>query len=337
MAWLKNWIEARERWHLEQENNRRVLPFAWGPEHVGGRADEPDPREFFRRHAEQALAASDPYFAVSPAVDCELRDGVLTFTSAIESPYRENNTVCARFFPAASQGRAVVVLPQWNADWESHVNICRFLNHFGISALRLSLPYHDRRKPPGLERADYMVSPNVGLTVQASRQAVLDARRALRWLEEQGYRKLAILGTSIGSSVAFITLAHEPALCAGVCLHVSTYFADAVRTGITTAHVWEGLKDHVSGDELRSYWAPVSPYPYVTRLKEAGKPILLVTAKYDLSFRSELSEKLIETMAIAGIPTNVLRLPCGHYTLAMFPFSYAAGLRFASFLRRALA
>lgn len=337
MAWLKNWIEARERFELRQDNNRRVLPFGWGVEHIGGRPDESDPRSFLRAYAEQALATSDRFFAVSSADDYQLRDGLLTFTSAIASPCPENNTVYARFFRAAAGDRAVVVLPQWNADWESHVNICRFLNHFGISALRLSMPYHDRRKPAGLERADYMVSPNIGLTLQASRQAVLDAKRALRWLEQQGYKKLAILGTSIGSSVAFITLAHEPALRACVCLHVSTYFADAVRTGITTAHVWEGLSEHVSGDELRMFWAPISPFPYVARLNGSGKHMLLVTAKYDLSFLSELSENFIEDIARRRIPHEVLRLPCGHYTLAMFPFSYITALRFATFLRRALA
>ncbi len=56
--------------------------------------------------------------------------------------------------------------------------LCRLLNKFGISALRLSLPYHDARMPPELRRADYIVSSNVGRTAQVCRQAVLDARRA---------------------------------------------------------------------------------------------------------------------------------------------------------------
>ena len=45
----------------------------------------------------------------------------------------------------------------------------------GVSALRLSLPYHDVRMPPELTRADYIVSANVGRTAQVNRQAVLDA------------------------------------------------------------------------------------------------------------------------------------------------------------------
>ena len=71
------------------------------------------------------------------------------------------------------------MLPQWNSDPEAHVGLCQLLARVGISALRLSLPYHDDRMPPELERADYIVSPNIGRTLHANRQAVLDARRAI--------------------------------------------------------------------------------------------------------------------------------------------------------------
>ena len=69
----------------------------------------------------------------------------------------------------------------------------------------MSMPYHDRRMAHGHERADQICGPNIGLTLQANRQAVQDARRCLHWLEQQGYTKLGILGTSIGSSVGYIT------------------------------------------------------------------------------------------------------------------------------------
>ena len=88
----------------------------------------------------------------------------------------------------------MVVLPQWNADLESHNALCRIFNLLGISALRLSLPYHDLRKPPEIERADYAVSSNSGRTLDAARQAVADTRSCLDWLESQGYRNWALWG-----------------------------------------------------------------------------------------------------------------------------------------------
>ena len=342
---LRYAIHSLERSHWARETRRVTHPFAWGTEHLGGPALRDDEaRNFLRRYADRALETSDAFFSAPAAEWYQLDGETLTYPSAIQSPYPENNLVAARWFPAeqSRNGRgpekaAVVVLPQWNAQPDSHVNICRVLARFGLSALRLSLPYHDNRMPAGLQRADYMVSPNIGLTLQASHQAVLDTRRAFRWLEQQGYTRLGILGTSIGSSVAFITMAHEPALRAGVFLHVSTYFADVVRAGMTTSHVWAGLEGQVTEDELRHYWAPVSPFPYAGRLRGAGKKMLLVSARYDLSFPPQFSRRLWQELDAHGIPHQLLQLPCGHYTLGKAPFSYWAGLRFVPFLRRALA
>jgi len=339
---LQRAIHSLERAYWRAEKRRATRPFAWGLELVGGDAHRDDPRAFFRRYADEALAASDRFFAAGPAEWYQLDADRLTFPSALDSPFPENNLVAARWFPAADSRnarprRAVVVLPQWNAAADGHVNLCRVLARCGVSALRLSLPYHDNRMPAGLERADYMVSANLGLTLQASRQAVLDARRAVRWLEQQGYTRLGILGTSIGSSVGFITLAHEPALTAGVFLHVSTYFGDVVRTGLSTAHVWAGLEGQVSAEELRHFWAPISPYPFVARLKGAGKKILLVSGRYDLSFLPELTRRAWAALEEQGIAYERLLLPCGHYTLGKFPFSYWASARLIRFLRRALA
>jgi hypothetical protein len=76
--------------------------------------------------------------------------------------------VRAAFFPARrDNGRAVLVLPQWNADEQSHLGLCRLLNRFGITALRMNLAYHGPRMPAELQRADYHVSSNLGRTIHA--------------------------------------------------------------------------------------------------------------------------------------------------------------------------
>ncbi len=242
-SWYEKRIRRYERMRFDQEPRRRVLPFEWGLEHIGGEANDPDPRQFLERFIEKALAQSDEFYATEPANDFALTENVLTFTSSIASPWVENNRVHAQFFPArpARSGvrPAVVVLAQWNARWEEQQNVCRWLQRLGITAVKMSLPYHDRRAIPGHPRADHLVGPNIGLTMQAGRQAVVDVRRTLRWLEQQGYDRLGVLGTSIGSAIGFITMCHEPALRAGAFLHASTYFGEVVSHGLTTANVWE--------------------------------------------------------------------------------------------------
>src|SRR4051812_24505021 len=117
----------------------------------------------------------------------------LRFTSPERTIHPENDLVNARWYPAPAekmQGKpkqAVIVMPQWNADAFSHNALCTLFNRFGISALRLSKPYHDIRRPAELERSDYACSSNIGRTLSACRQAVVDIRASIDWLEQQGY------------------------------------------------------------------------------------------------------------------------------------------------------
>ena len=337
MSWLEQKVLAYEQMRFAQEQNRRVLPFEWGLEHVGGDPHDRDPRAWLDQFIACTLAHSDEWFTTTPAGDYALEEDVLTFTSAIESPWLENNRVHAQVFKARRHGPAVVVLAQWNSRWEEQQNVCRWLQFLGITAVKISLPYHDRRAIPGHARADHLVSANIGRTLQANRQAVLDVRRTLRWLEQQGYDRLGLLGTSIGSCLAFLTLAHEPALRAAAFLHVSTYFGDVVAAGLTTTNVWEALHQDFSLEEVSHFWSPISPYPYVARLAGTRKKVLAISGRYDPTFPNELTQEFLAEMKRKGVPYESLSLPCGHYSMGVAPFSYAVGYRFGTFLFQALA
>ncbi|NOT63053.1 MAG: abhydrolase domain-containing 18, partial [Acidobacteria bacterium] len=212
------------RLHARDFAQRIVRPFAWGLEHLGAEADVRNPLEWLRVYNESALADSHQFFAPSPCAHELFRfDGFwLRFPSAVTTPHATNNEVSARFYPAENGKSAVIVSPQWNAQEDSHVGLCTALNHFGISALRLSLPYHDRRKPAELQRAEYLISPNLGLTIQAVRQAVLDIRRAADWLFAQGYDRVAVMGSSIGSCVSWLAFIHDERFDTGVFNMVSS-------------------------------------------------------------------------------------------------------------------
>lgn len=343
MSWLQQKIRRYEHKRWAAEPNRRTLPFAWGLAHIGARENEPDPRAFLSRFVEQTLAASDAWFACQTPGDYALKtatggpagDRELEFTSAIRSPWIENNCVRARLFSAGG-GPAVVVLPQWNADFNAHVDICRWLNRLGITALRLSLPYHDKRAIPGHRRADHIVGPNVGLTLQANRQSVCDARCCLRWLEMRGYGPLGILGSSLGSCISCITACHEPLIRAAALLHVSSYFGDVVANGLTTIHVWESMRPNVSEEEIREYWAPISPMPYISKLRGTGQKLLAISGRYDPTFPAEFSDQFFAATRSNEVDCEPLHLPCGHYSLGEAPFKWVAGWRFGRFLQRAL-
>lgn len=335
-------IRARERHLSQRDKNRIVRPFEWGTEFIREHTNGDDPRLVFERHADDVLAQSEDFYHLPDIRDFHFKDDLLTWTSAVETPSRENNTARARFFPApgnkAQARRAVLVLPQWNAQPESHVELCRVLNRLGISALRLVMPYHEERRPAELERADHLVSSNIGRTIQSVRQAVLDARAAARWLiEERGFERVGIIGTSIGSCTAFLTFAHEERIGVGVFNHVSGYFADVVWRGISTQHVRHGFLDSVTLEELRRYWLPISPLPFVSRLlRMKPRPIRFIAARYDLTFPVDLSRDVIAETKRHGIPVDVAWLPCGHYTSGERPWVYLDGWKIAAFFRKHL-
>jgi dienelactone hydrolase len=335
-------MHQREVAYHERDNNRLVRPFEWGLSFISDHVNGDDPREVLRRHAKAAMERSDLFYALPEISDFNLDGNQLTWTSAINTPSPENNIAHGRFFPAEPKKRshyrsAVLVLPQWNAQPESHVEACRIFNMLGMAALRLTLPYHLQRRPSELERADHLVSTNVGRTIQSMRQAVLDTRAAVRWLKQNGYERIGILGTSVGSCIAFLAFVHDTDIDAGTFNHVSGYVADVVWRGLSTRHLREGFADHLTVDELREFWTPISPVPFIARLKdERRRPMRFISARYDLTFPADLSQNVIAEVKKHGLSLDVVWLPCGHYTLAEMPWRAIDAWKIARFHRKHL-
>jgi len=331
-------FHAWERRLASVDTNRVVRPFEWGLDWIDVDPGQ-DPARRLGEWANGVMADTDRFYATPPADRFEREGDALRFPSAIASPYPENNVVMARVFPARSAAaggkrRAVVVLPQWNSDAQGHVGLCRLYASFGITALRLSLPYHDGRRPPELERADYIVSANVGRTLHANRQAVLDIRRAVDWLDANGYDRIGVQGTSLGSCLGALAMAHDRRIVAGAFNHVSPYFADVVWQGLSTRHVRAGLEGHVTLDALRDYWLPISPWPFIDRIRD--RPMLNIYAKYDLTFPVGLSRQYLDELTRRRIATTIRALPCGHYTSGRAPFKFLVGYHLTRFLARTL-
>jgi hypothetical protein len=343
---LQALFHAWERRLADVTTDRVVRPFDWGLDWIptNGHRRGTAPADLVRDWVTHVMADTDAFFTPPPTGDYTLAPQpdheLLTFPSALATPHAENNTVYARLFrarAAAARMRsraAVIVLPQWNADAGGHVGLCRLLAWNGLTALRLSLPYHDQRMPPELHRADYIVSANVARTVQVCRQAVLDARRAIAWLAAEGYDRIGILGTSLGSCLALLTTAHEPLIRAEALNHISPYFADVVWRGISTRHVRAGMDGHIELDLLRALWKPISPRWYLDRVRD--RATLLVYARYDLTFPVDLSEDLVREFGEMRVPHEVAVLRCGHYSTGKTPFKFVDGWILTRFLKRAL-
>ena len=201
---LKRYMHKRERHFAMLNDNRTVQPFEWGAEFVTDHLNGDDPRNVLAEYSKRVVANSDEYFARPEGIQFSLETRlypsaasinaaelkkpveqieipVLTWQSAVETISKENNTAYATYFPHPNKRAAVILLPHWNAKAGTYFDLAKFLNKVGLSALRLTLPYHEERMPPELERADHLVSPSIGRSLQSIRQAVLDTRAAVAW------------------------------------------------------------------------------------------------------------------------------------------------------------
>jgi hypothetical protein len=362
--WMYDW-ETRL---TSVDNNRVVRPLDWGLEwaqhwpcrngHAPGYVPR-DPEHFLREYNQRIVAASDEFFGYLRPADFRLErrpvqvfstravpdpklekkvEGqfaeFLRFTSPVPTPFPENNLVDARWFPARTR-RALVLLPHWNSDAISYAGLCRVLNLMGISVLRLSMPYHDIRRPAEIQRADYAVSANICRTLDATRQGVIDIRCCLDWLESQGYDRLGILGTSLGSCYAFLAAAHDSRIRVAAFNHASTWFADVVWHGQSTRHIREGLEPQIDLERLRGLWSAISPMSYFSQFARWPRKSLVIYAKYDLTFLPEFSRQVVEEFAKHRLDFRASVLPCGHYTTGETPYKYIDGWRMVSFLRGA--
>jgi len=362
--WMYDW-ETRL---TSVDNNRVVRPLEWGVEwardwpcrngYAPGYVPD-DGERFLRDYNRRIVASSDEFYSYAKPTDFRLERrevqvfstrevpdlvlekrvrgtyaDFLRFTSPVRTPFAENNLVNARWFPVRGK-RAIVLLPHWNSDALAYTSLCRVLNLLGISVLRLSMPYHDIRRPAEIQRADYAVSANIGRTLDASRQGVIDVRCCLDWLESRGYSRLGVVGTSLGSCYAFLAAAHDPRIRVAAFNHASTYVADVVWHGQSTRHIREGVETQIDLDRLRVLWSAVSPMSYFQQFARWRKRSLIIYAKYDLTFLPELSREVVEEFRHYGLNHRVVVLPCGHYTTGETPYKYMDGWHIASFLRTA--
>ena len=130
-----------------------------------------------------------------------------------------------------------------------------------------------------------------------------------------------------------LACANEVLFFTGVFRRVSSFAADIVWRGLSTKHVRQSLESGVDLQQLRFLWSPISPFPFIERLRGTKRRILALSGRYDLTFLPELSQQAYDEFDRCGLHYEVTWMPCGHYTMGKFPFSTLAGYRIVQFLK----
>jgi len=329
--WLDRWDERRA---LRGEEGKKPTDFALDAERAFPGAKKITSIEEFCALADQAVA--DPAFFDEPSVSdhgFERLNGWLKFPSDISTDIEQNNVVSAKITESGSFDQAMVIFHHWNASARNR-QIVNFFSQRGITVVEIAMPYHFERSRPGSVHADYMLSPNLGRTIQSVRQAVLDGRKLIRWLKSEGYREIAVLGMSLGSWVAAIVAAHDLAVSKASLFLTAGSLADMVWTGRATRSIRDSLEPEIELTDLRRAWSPLNLENYAHGLARPDLDLQVVLAKRDRVVLPEISQRFMQRLREAGAQPNILELNCGHYSLAVPPYILLAGLSLKRFLSR---
>ena len=186
----------------------------------------------------------------------------------------------------------------------------------------MSMAYHAERMPAELERADYHVSSNIGRTIHASRQSIVDVRACLDWLEQQGYPRIGILGTSLGSCIAFIAAAHDARVQRG---HLQSRLHVFLGRGVDRAlHAARPPRLRRRGKPGTIAALLVGDQPGVVSFSgcEGGTiQNLLIWARHDSSFLPVYSKQVLESFRQLRLPHESSLCRAGTTPRASFPLT----------------
>lgn len=146
----------------------------------------------------------------------------VSFSSKVHTGYTENDEVSGVYFEPRVEpaGPPAVLLHSWLTNRPTlpiYSHFAKMLATSGIPCILPALPYHLDRTPKGSLSGVRFLKENPTETLKSFRQAVVDIRTCLDWLEQR-YRchEFCIVGISLGAIIACICMGVDERLRRGV-------------------------------------------------------------------------------------------------------------------------
>ena len=251
-----------------------------------------------------------------------------SFPSPIASPYPENNIAygLADLRPPGMARGALIFLHGHKMtglgplEWFTRLSI-----RAGYDVYYLVGPYHMLRRPKGSYNGQYSVSADLGRTLQAFQQGVVETRLLISWIKSQQELPVALAGISLGGYVAALAACVDGRIAALAPMVTGASFARLVWEDYSLRYVrGELLKAGVGPQELEEIWALTAPGRWRPLLQP--ERILLMAGQHDPAV---LPSNTLDLWRAWGQP-GLRWYPCGHTT--MFFYAGSMGRDLAEFL-----
>jgi pimeloyl-ACP methyl ester carboxylesterase len=263
--------------------------------------------------AEKVLSAPGLFAMDSePARDLTFQsEHEFQFLSPGDNPWPENKIVHGKFYRAGKEWQTkptVILLHGWNGElgyWRQFPYLAWRLNRHGLNAAMFELPYHAQRKPTARNAITNFISHDLVCMIEATQQAMADARALLGWLEAQGCPSVGFWGVSLGAWLAGLLACYESRTKFGVLMTPVNRMDRAIRELAFCEPIRRSVGDAVLPLERLNliHHRPVPP----------PENILLVQSRYDLFAPRETVEEL---WRVWGQP-EIWRFRHGHISILM--------------------
>lgn len=278
------------------------------------------------------LEAAERFFApIKPAVPVTQDERSVTFESDIKTSDAKNNVFECAITESGSKDHALVVFHHWYAR-NRYSTFAQFFAARGIAVIEATLPYHFDRATDDYSEEKFF-NASLGRTVRSMRQAVLDGRKIVRWLDDQGYKKISVVGMCLGGTVAGLIAAHENKVDKAVLMVAPASPAELVWTAETMQSLRKRIESSISFERLEKEWGLINLNMHQWFLTRDRLDMMFVLGKDDTIARPENANRLIDGLTRCGRSPGVVRLTCGHSSVGIFPYNIIAANKVLKFLK----
>ncbi len=241
------------------------------------------------------------------------------FPSPVKSPFEANDTVWGHLWIPKGKGPfpAVLVLPVMAAPnvWIE----TRFMNRFvraGLAVFWIEMPYQFHRRPhPSIPSGQVFLARTPERLAANFRQSVLDARRALTWLEKHPSidpGRIGLFGISLGSMVSATVYSVDPRPRYAVFLLGGADFPSLLFGSSMTSPFLRRAGLELGA--IREAFKGIDPLDYTEA--NASKKALLINARWD----SVIPRPNALMLHKAFPASRQVWIPFGHYTATLHLF-----------------
>ena len=162
----------------------------------------------------------------------------------------------------------------------------------------------------------------------------MTAGKLVKWLKNEGYGEITVLGMSLGSWIGGLLAAHDDDVNKTSLFLTAGSVADLIWDGRATRPIRQSFDGNIDLEPLRKAWAPINTENYADRLARSELDLDIVLGKRDTVVLPAASARFIDRLKSANAQFGLAEYNCGHYSLGMPQYIARAALRLNALIMR---